>query len=160
MVETEYRIPGSPRIALLADFHNGDPKPIIASLNRHEQSLDLIIIAGDLIYGSHPEDDKSPLESQKNVMPLLKSCASIAPTYLALGNHEWCLLPDDLDRIRDTGVVIVDNNYITTDIGGSGVSIGGLTSAYVLSYRQFLSSLQPSERALSHYPKKRSRAGL
>ena len=156
MVETEYRIPGSPRIALLADFHNGDPKPIIASLNRHEQSLDLIIIAGDLIYGSHPEDDKSPLESQKNVMPLLKSCASIAPTYLALGNHEWCLLPDDLDRIRDTGVVIVDNNYITTDIGGSGVSIGGLTSAYVLSYRQFLSSLQPSERALIRYPKRES----
>ena len=33
------------------------------------------------------------------------------------------------------------------------VSIGGLTSAYVLSYRTFLASLQPSERALYRYPK-------
>ena len=91
MVETNYIIKSAPRIALLADFHNGDPQPVIASLKRHESDLDLIAIAGDLIYGAHPEDDKSPLDTQENVLKLLSSCTSIAPTYMSLGNHEWMM---------------------------------------------------------------------
>ena len=160
MVETKYTIQNSPRIALLADFHNGNPDPILSSLKRHEQSLDLIAIAGDLIYGSQPEDDVSPLDRQKNILPLLASCAELAPTYLSLGNHEWCLLPDDLDRISSNGVVVLDNSYVNTTINGSAVIIGGLTSAQVLSYRQFLSSLPPSEQALCRYPRRESGEAL
>ena len=180
MVETNYIIKSAPRIALLADFHNGDPEPIIASLKRHEQDLDLIAIAGDLIYGAHPEDDKSPLDTQENVLELLSSCASISPTYMSLGNHEWMLLESDLDRITSTGVVVLDNSFISTDIrttDNKPAVIGGLTSGHVLEYRIFVEelkavadgNLQPGEthllspsvtpqeareRLLSAYPKR------
>ena len=145
MVETNYNIKSAPRIALLADFHNGDPQPVIASLKRHESDLDLIAIAGDVIYGAHPEDDKSPLDTQENVLVLLSSCASIAPTYMSLGNHEWMLNESDLDRITSTGVVVLDNGWIETDIkthDNEPVNIAGLTSGHVLEYRMFIEELK------------------
>ena len=145
MVETNYIIKSAPRIALLADFHNGDPQPVIASLKRHESDLDLIAIAGDLIYGSSPEDDKSPLDTQENVLKLLSSCASIAPTYMSLGNHEWMMLESDLGRITSTGVVVLDNEYVECSdctAGGEIISIAGLTSGHVLEYRRFIEELK------------------
>ena len=145
MAETNYNIKSAPRIALLADFHNGDPELIIASLDRHKDNLDLIAIAGDLIYGAHPEDDKSPLDTQENVLKLLSSCASIAPTYMGLGNHEWMLNESDLDSITSTGVVVLDNEWIETDIkthDNKPVIIGGLTSGHVLEYRKFIEELK------------------
>ena len=145
MVETNYIIKSAPRIALLADFHNGDPEPILTSLDRHKDNLDLIAIAGDLIYGAHPEDDKSPLDTQENVLKLLSSCASIAPTYMSLGNHEWMMNESDLDRITSTGVVVLDNSFISTDIrtpDNEPVVIGGLTSGHVLEYRKFIEELK------------------
>ena len=142
MVETHYKIKNAPRIALLADFHNGNPDLIISSLRRHD--IDLIAIAGDVIYGSQPKDDKSPLDTQENVAALLRSCASIAPTYMSLGNHEWMLDDEDLQRITDAGVVVLDNGWTKTDIktpDGKPVIIGGLTSGYVLEYRRFKEAL-------------------
>ena len=109
MVETTYHIPGAPRLALLADLHGRDPAPVIASLRRHAPSL--IAIAGDILYGSHPEDDKSPLDTQTNVLPFLESCAAIAPSFLSLGNHEWMLDDADLAAISSTGVIVLDNDY-------------------------------------------------
>lgn len=86
MVETVYMIPGAPRLALLADLHGRNPAPVLQSLRRHPVSL--ICIVGDILYGSHPEGDRSPLETQSNVLPFLSGCAAIAPTFLSLGNHE------------------------------------------------------------------------
>ena len=73
-----YHIPGAPNLALLTDLHNADPAPVITSLHSHRPSL--ICITGDLLYGSHPEDNRSPLETQKNVLPFLSACAAIACT--------------------------------------------------------------------------------
>lgn len=89
MVETTYRIPGAPRLALLADLHGRPYDHIIASLRARRPSL--ICLAGDFIYGSHPVDDRSPLETQENVLPFFRSCASLAPTFMSLGNHEQML---------------------------------------------------------------------
>ncbi|MBR1477367.1 MAG: metallophosphoesterase [Lachnospiraceae bacterium] len=159
MVETHYKIKNAPRIALLADLHGRDPEPVISSIQRHD--LDLIAIAGDVIYGTQPEDDISPLDTQENVLPFLSSCASIAPTYLSLGNHEWMATETDLERIRSTGVVILDNEFITTEIKTSDqrfVSIAGLTSAYVTDYRRFRDGLKAAQGAsdepLPLYPKR------
>ena len=140
MVETHYNIKNAPRIALLADFHNGNPEPIISSLRRHD--INLIAIAGDMVYGRPGGDDKSPLDTQENVTALLASCASIAPTYMSLGNHEWFLRQSDIQRIKDLGVVVLDNEYVECSVGGETVSIGGLTSAHVLEYRRFLKELK------------------
>ena len=152
MIETFYRIPGAPSLALLTDLHNADPAPVIASLRSHHPSL--ITIAGDILYGSHPGNDVSPLVSQENVLPFLHSCASLAPTFLALGNHEWMLDEQDLDRINATGVTVLDNSYQTITVENRKIILAGLTSGYVLSYRRFLATLDEHERAGVRYPRK------
>ncbi len=137
MIETVYKIPGAPRIALLADLHNHSYAAVISSLRAYRPSL--IAVAGDVVTGWHPEDDKSPLETQKNVKPFFSACAAVAPTFFSLGNHERFLDQQDLKEIRELGVTVLDNEWLRKD----GVVIGGLTSAAVTAYRQHK---QPGER--------------
>lgn len=150
MVETIYHIPGAPRIALLADLHGRDPAPVLASLRSHAPSL--VCICGDILYGSHPEGDRSPLETQHNVLPFLSGCASLAPTFLSLGNHEWALDQADIEKIEKTVVVVLDNSWVEQD----GVVIGGLTSGYVTDYRRFRKEMSSTVR----YPKKENLSGI
>ena len=150
MVETTYHIPGAPRLALLADLHGRDPAPVFQSLRSHRPSL--VCICGDILYGSHPESDRSPLDTQEHVLPFLTGCAAIAPTFLSLGNHEWMLDEDDLAAIRSTGVVVLDNSWVEQN----GVVIGGLTSGYVTDYRRFRATQDTSVR----YPRKDTISGI
>lgn len=112
MVETVYTISSCPiSIALLGDLHGRPYDMVIGSLRDHHPQM--IAIAGDIVYGSQPEDDNvSPLESQVNALPFLEGCVSIAPTYLSLGNHEWMLDDTDLDSIMSTGVTVLDNSWV------------------------------------------------
>ncbi len=122
----------------------------MASLRVHHPSL--ICICGDVVVGHRPEEDRSPLTTQTNVLPFLSGCAAIAPTYLSLGNHEWMVDQADLETIRTTGVVILDNSCIELD----GLVIGGLTSGYVMEYRRFRATQDGSLR----YPKNDNLAGI
>lgn len=142
MIETVYHIPGVPNLALLSDLHNRPFDQVIASLQRHKPTL--IAITGDVLYGSQPEENVSPLDIQENVLPFLRSCASIVPTYLSLGNHEWMLDDTDLATISSTGVVILDNAYQTITVENRKIILAGLTSGYVTDYRSFRST-QPAE---------------
>ena len=146
MVETIYKIAGAPHLALLADLHGRPFEPVIASLTARRPSI--ICVCGDIVYGSQPEEDISPLSTQTNVLPFLSACAALAPTYLSFGNHEWMLDDEDIKTIEDTGTVVLDNSRAERD----GLVIGGLTSAYCLNYRRFLSSLPPPEQAGKRYP--------
>ncbi len=100
------------------------------------------------------------MTTQENVLPFLQSCAAIAPTFLALGNHEWMLDDADLAAISSTGVAILDNCWVERVVDDRKVVIGGLTSSYVTDYRRFLSSLPVSVRASTRYPKKETSEGL
>ena len=130
MIETFYSVPGAPKLALLGDFHNGDPAPILASLRARRPGF--ICICGDVVYGKAP-DEGLVVDDQKNVLPLLSGCVSIAPTFLSLGNHESILCEDDWERIRATGVTVLDNEWKRH----GELVIGGLTSHYVLDSRAY-----------------------
>lgn len=153
-IETTYKIPRAPHLALLADFHNGNPEPILASLRIHAPSL--ICICGDIIIGHRPEGNMSPLETQENVLPFLSGCATIAPTYLSLGNHEWMLDQTDLETIRTTGVIVLDNEWRSIQVEENEIVIGGLTSGYVTDYRRFRATQDGSIR----YPRKDTISGI
>lgn len=158
MVETVYMIPGAPHLALLSDLHGRDPKPVLASVRNHAPSL--ICITGDILYGSHPEGDRSPLDTQEHVLPFLSGCAAIAPTFLSLGNHEWALDHEDIEKIKSTDVTVLDNEWCEIEVDGKEIVIGGLTSAYVTDYRRFVATLDPAERARARYPKKDTISGI
>lgn len=131
MIETVYHILNAPGIAVLADLH-GRPFEHVAELLRARRP-EIICIPGDFVSGLWPGENRSPLDTQKNVLPFLSACAVIAPSFLSLGNHEQYLDGADLKRIRSTGVTVLDNRWIAR----GGLVIGGLTSASVTAYRRF-----------------------
>lgn len=152
MVERTYKLNSPVSIALLADFRNGDPDPVLSSLQAHRPDL----IAIDIICGSQPKSEELVVKEQKNVLPLIRGCRKIAQAFLSLGNHEWCLHTDDLALLSSTEAVILNNTWIKRD----RMVIGGLTSAYVTDYRRFVSALPAEVRAETRYPRKNSLSGI
>lgn len=150
MEETIYKIKDAPHLALLADLHGRDPAPVLSSLHRHKPSL--ICIAGDIIYGTWPEGNVSPLISQPHVLPFLRGCADLAPTFLSLGNHEQMMDETDEKMIKRAGVPVLDNDWCVIN----GVVIGGLTSAYVTDYRRSVERRRSRE---NRYPQRHGMKG-
>lgn len=149
-VETTYTVPNCPAtklahpLALLSDSHNTDPQPILSSLRSRRPSL--ILIAGDFVYGSTPSHP-SQLKMQESTaaMDLITGCTTIAPTYISLGNHEWMLHDSDLRLIADTGAVVLDNSFITTEVDGQRIILAGLSSARVTDYQRWRDAHPSSE---------------
>ena len=104
---TNYQLAGAPHamsVAVIADFHNGDPEPILAALR--ERRPDAILVAGDTVH-----DGKRFAEG----LALLRRLITVAPVFCALGNHEYRC--EDIEaRIRRTGARLLDNSYTT--LGG------------------------------------------
>ena len=155
MHESIYTIQGCPAfMALLSDLHNGDPTPVIRSLRSHHPSL--ICVTGDVIYGSRPKDDLSPLKVQPKALIFLESCASMAPTFMSLGNHEWMLDEADIREIENTGVTVLDNAWRTIQVEGRNTVLAGLTSGYLTEYKTFRATQNWTVR----YPKNDNLAGV
>lgn len=130
MVETDYFVPGAPRLALLTDFHNGDPRPVLRSLRQRRPEL--ICIAGDVVYDVF-NNPASLFSVEGNILPLLSGCADVAPTFLSLGNHECILSRSDLAVLAETGVRVLDNEWTAW----GGIHIGGLNSHEVVDLRAY-----------------------
>ena len=136
MEETTYALAAPVSLAILADLHGKPYQRILERVGKRKP--DMICLCGDVINGTPPEGGRSPLETQKNILPFLTACGEIAPTYFSLGNHEWVLDPQDLALIRDTGVTVLDNSWCVR----GDLVIGGLTSDRVISSREH--GMQPS----------------
>lgn len=146
MIETTYLYPHSPYIALLGDFHNGEVEPVVTSLRQHQPEL--ICIAGDLVYARAPHHGLI-LEEQQNAMLMVQQCMEIAPTFMSLGNHEYMLCDSDYELLKNTGVEILDNRWTSWN----GISIGGLTSQYVVRRKLNVPMDQYPKKGV-HYRKK------
>ena len=129
--ESFYRLPGPERlrIALVSDLHGRPYGAVISSLRARRP--DLVCVAGDFIHGLLP---RRGLDFEATSAPaFFRACASLAPCFVSLGNHEWPLAPEDLALLRETGVILLDNAW--TRFGP--LVIGGLSSAYIRGYRSY-----------------------
>lgn len=142
-IETEYRLDCPVSIALLADFHNSDPEPVLQSLRRRRPEM--IILAGDFVMGDRPEGTGLKINENRNAVTLLRGCAEIAPTFVSPGNHEYMLTDKELEIVRSTGITLLDNSWTSH----GSVRIGGLSSAYFTVYRAYRKKLSGKEL----YPK-------
>ena len=114
------------RIVQLSDLHlhefgenNSELVEWVRRLNP-----DIIVITGDM--NNHFDDDTHL------VTDLCSQLVEIADVYYVMGNHEWV---DHIDRhtsikkdIVATGVTMLQNNYIVTELNGNRVVIGGLVN--------------------------------
>ena len=131
IVETVYHLPVPFSVALLTDLHNHPFGAVSRSLSARRPEL--ICLAGDMLYGGISGREAPLVLTQKRVLPFLRFCAGIAPTYFSIGNHELTLRQPDLDLIRETGVILLDNSFAKC----RGVWVGGLTSHHALDYRLY-----------------------
>ena len=138
------------RLAVLADFHNRDPEPVLDMLRN--DIPDAILIPGDIVQGYFPKEEEYVIERCRNVMSLLEGCCEIAPTYMSIGNHECLLCDEDYDRLRETGAVMLNNEWTEPT---EGILIGGLTSAHTISYNRFRDDYNRINGTNVRYPYRR-----
>ena len=60
------------KMASLADFHNGDPGPVLEML--YEDMPDVILIPGDVVLGYLPEGNNLITDRCRNIIPFLEGC--------------------------------------------------------------------------------------
>ena len=147
MKESFYKVASLPCcVALLSDLHNRPCTSVLASLERKKPTL--ICVTGDFVYGGYPDGNGLIVELQRNVLSFFSGCAAVAPTFVSLGNHEQLLSSDDLERIRGTGAVILENSFVSVPVGRDVVNVGGLSSGYFTAIQR-LRQTDPSR-----YPKR------
>ena len=138
MKETTYEVngPENADIALITDFHEGDPEPVLRLLRAAPP--DLILLAGDTLERHDRGERPMPREEGENrirrLYPLLsrgelptgtgrvllRGLRALAPTMMSIGNHEWYL--EEEDRICE----VLHNR----DVRWRALRIGGLSSWY------------------------------
>lgn len=116
------------RIVQLTDLHNKqfgkDNRRLVAKVQ--ELDPDYIFTTGDMI-SQHDKLDHLTL--------LIRNLTEIAPVYYSYGNHEkdWEKnYPDQSLRaqLKDAGAIVLDNEYIDTELSGSPIRLGGYYGYY------------------------------
>ena len=125
MQETFYTVPGCPvLVAQVSDLHERPYDGVIASLQQNRP--DLICITGDFFFG-RPVQTGLKVDAAE-LLPFFFACASLAPCFVSLGNHEWLISPEDITLIARTGVHILDNACTVCTVKGAQLVIGGQSS--------------------------------
>lgn len=118
------------KAVVISDLHGkeyGEGNTELVSLIA-QQKPDAIFADGDMI--SRDADDADV----QSFMDLLKELLKIAPVYYSTGNHEIDYMAEHgeelLDRIASTGVVVLYDNFVETEMSGNTIRIGGTSGHY------------------------------
>ncbi len=103
------------RLAVASDLHGGPYEDVLPEIKR----CDAVLIPGDLVNRHRPETTRA--------LNFLRDAARLAPTFYALGNHEWKFdgPKDYWQQVRATGAVVLENRWTRFE----GLVLGGLSAA-------------------------------
>ena len=104
-------------IALISDLHSNSGRLVMYSLKRNLPSI--IAIVGDFVDASLRKFPKS--------IRFLEQCVGLAPTFFALGNHDYLITKDDLDYMKSIGVHVLNDEW---EYLNDEIVVGGLTSSF------------------------------
>ena len=129
-------------LALVSDLHDGDYQDVLPVLGR----ADAILIVGDLV-------DRHRGGYQR-ALRFLEDAPALAPTFYAIGNHEWKLEQHDAywPHVEASRVTVLDNRFTPF----RGILLGGLSSAPSRQVQAgFLSAVDADSRfklLMCHHP--------
>ena len=111
------------RIVVLSDFHGAEFGDDNAALFGavEEAAPEWIFLLGDL------EDRyRGPVPGYAE--SVAAGLCAIAPTYYVTGNHEWAIgdVPDLKDRLRQCGVTVLSNEFVSLERNGDSVILAGI----------------------------------
>ena len=179
-ITTEYPIERPVRIAQVSDLHERKAADIMELLRAAEP--DIIVVTGDTYerYDNRPQYDFENKPVKKLIITsihntnaflrrfestermaldeyadgFLREAASIAPVYMSLGNHEQRLFDRDYEFIRESGVILLDNESIQTEVGGLRMNIGGMSSWEFEDFIGDFAKLRGFKLLLCHHPER------
>ena len=118
------------RVVVISDLHSkeyGEDNSALLALIA-AQHPDAVFAVGDMINRSADEEDILQF------LELLVKLQEIAPVYYSPGNHESDYMTDRdsglLGRVSATGVTVLLDEYVETQLGGNTVRIGGTMGHY------------------------------
>ena len=131
------------RFAIVADLHSREYTEIDSIIDILKREMpDYILMPGDIF----ERLDGTGAEHKRAGLELLSKSSGIAPVIYSIGNHEnggiaswnaikWLSIDSipkyfdekDLDLIRDTGAVMLDDSFTCID----GIAFGGLSSGLI-----------------------------
>ncbi len=111
----------------ITDFHGTNSEEMVQRLIKSlgNINLDAVLITGDLV-------DRST-EDYDNVYYLIKELHSLCPSiFFVSGNHEWSNAGRKalLAKLKEMGVVILNNKGSTFDTGSADINICGVDDSY------------------------------
>lgn len=124
------KVAGAFRVVFLTDLHGrefgADNSRLLEKIAAEQP--DMIALVGDIF--NHDADD----DEIDRMCGFIQRATEIAPVYFGLGNHEQERLTtydgDLLERIRQSGAVVLDAEYLDVELGGTPVRIGGYMGYY------------------------------
>lgn len=124
------KVNSSYRIVLVSDLHGArfgrGNSCLIEAIA--EEKPDIIALVGDII------DARANKKAPERLCEFISALTEIAPVYYGMGNHEYYYMKlhgEELrEKIASAGAVIVDGNYVETELGSTQVRIGGYEGYY------------------------------
>ena len=112
------------RLVVISDLHGkAFGKDNARLLEKIEaQAPDVIFLVGDML------DKKADEADVQSLLALTERLLKTAPVFFSMGNHEQVYLKTDetlLDRIAQTGAVVVNDSYADVTLAGQPLRIGG-----------------------------------
>ena len=140
------------KAVFVSDLHGFPNEDVIKEIKN--QAPDVVLIPGDFIHNN---------EIYKEGIDFLRLSSAICPTFCSIGNHELRYEGDLAALVKETGAVMLDNEYVEF----MGLKIGGLTSGFAyggvqgkfketpepkLEFLKEFDSLDGFKILLSHHP--------
>jgi uncharacterized protein len=108
------------RIAAAGDIHchEGNREHVVAAFAALEDSVDLVLLAGDLTTHGEPEQAAVLAEACRELTP---------PVFAVLGNHDWhaARAGDVTALLEEAGIAVLDRRSATCTVSGVEVGVVG-----------------------------------
>lgn len=118
------------KIVCISDLHSrefGEDNENLTSLIA-AQEPDAVFVNGDMISRNADDTDVD------GFLSLMRTLTELAPVFYSTGNHEVEYMENNgeelLDRIAETGAVVLYDSFVETEIAGSVIRIGGTSGHY------------------------------
>lgn len=118
-VTTEYRVaadvPRELTFAFVSDLHGCPNAPVVEAIEK--LAPDAVLVGGDFIHNAR---------IWESGIEFLELAAGVAPTFAALGNHEFQSGLDVRRLVRNSGATLLDDDFVSF----GGIMIGALSSGF------------------------------
>ncbi len=121
------------KIVHISDFHNTKSKKLTKDIVKKIklEKPNIIVVTGDLVDSRRTDIEVS--------LSFIKKIIDVSPIYYVIGNHETRLdnMDDLIKKLKDIGVIVLDNKVETIEISDEVINIVGLNDPNLYKVKDY-----------------------